>query len=393
MGKHALLSASSSHRWLNCTPSARLELEFDDNTSDAAAEGTAAHALCEHKLRKLLKIRSKRPISESDSDEMEEYCNNYVDFVMEQLELAKQGCKDPLVLIEQKLDFSEYVPDGFGTGDCVIIADDILHIIDFKYGQGVLVEAENNPQMMLYALGALKAFDSLYDISEVSMTIYQPRRENASTWTISISVLYDWAETELKPKAQRAFNGEGEYCSGEWCRFCKAKNVCRARAEKNLQLAQYEFALSPLLTDEEIEDILSKLDELTKWANEIFAYATDSAINHGKQWAGFKVVEGRSVRKFSDETLVAKTAENAGYHDIFTKSLLGITAMEKYLGKTKFNELLGTYVIKPSGKPTLVPASDKRPAITKSDASNDFNDYKEENPLLATAGSHFPSEN
>ncbi len=376
MGNHALLSASSSHRWLNCIPSARLELEFDDKTSDAAAEGTAAHALCEHKLRKALKIRSKKPVSEFDSDEMEEHCNNYVDFVMEQLELTKQHCKDPLVLIEQKLDFSEYVPDGFGTGDCVIIVDGKLHIIDFKYGQGVLVQAENNPQMMLYALGALTLFDSLYDISEVSMTIYQPRRENVSTWTISTSAIYDWADNTLKPKAELAFNGEGEYCSGEWCGFCKAKSKCRARAEKNLQIAKHEFALPPLLTDEEIEDILLKLDELTKWANEIFAYATDSAINHGKVWKGFKVVEGRSVRKFSDETLVAKAAENAGYHDIYNKSLLGITAMEKYLGKTKFNELLGSYVFKSPGKPVLVPASDKRPEITKSDAINDFNDYE-----------------
>lgn len=393
MGKHALLSASSSHRWLNCNPSARLELEFDDRTSNAAAEGTAAHALCEHKLLKVLKIHSKKPTSPFDCDEMDEHCNNYVGFVMEQLELAKQHCKDPLVLIEQKLDFSEYVPDGFGTGDCVIIADEIIHIIDFKYGQGVFVHAENNPQMMLYALGALTLFDSLYDISEISMTIYQPRRENVSTWTISTSDLYDWADNTLKPNAELAFNGEGEYCSGEWCGFCKAKNKCRARAEKNLQLAKYEFTLPPLLTNEEIEDILLKLDELTKWANEIFVYATDAATNHGKQWKGFKVVEGRSVRKFSDETAVVKAAENAGYHDIYNKSLLGITAMEKYLGKTKFNELLGSYVIKPSGKPALVPASDKRPAITKSDAINDFNEYMEENPLLATAGSHFSSEN
>ena len=225
------------------------------------------------------------------------------------------------------------------------------------------------------------------------MTIYQPRRENVSTWTISTSDIYDWADNTLKPKAELAFNGEGEYCSGEWCGFCKAKNKCRARAEKNLKLAQYEFALPPLLTDEEIEDILLKLNELTKWANEIFAYAAEAAINHGKVWNGFKVVEGRSVRKFSDETIVAKAAENAGYHDIYTKSLLGITAMEKYLGKDKFNKILGSYVFKSPGKPALVPASDKRPAITKSDAINDFNDYEGENPLLATAGSHFPSEN
>jgi len=201
MGKHALLSASSSHRWLNCPPSARLELEFDDTESSAAAEGTAAHALAEHKLRKALKMRSKKPISPFDCDEMDEYTDAYVDFVLEQLELAKQSCSDPLVLIEQHLDFSKYVPDGFGTGDCILISDKALHIIDLKYGMGILVNAENNSQMMLYSLGALEIYDSLYDIEEVSMTVFQPRRENASTWTIPVDELRDWAENELKPKA------------------------------------------------------------------------------------------------------------------------------------------------------------------------------------------------
>lgn len=189
MGKHAILSASSSHRWLNCLPSARLELDFEDQSGEAAKEGTAAHDLCEHKLKKALHMRSERPISEYDSDEMEECTDAYVDFIMEQLELAKTTCKDPIVLIEQRLDFSCYVPDGFGTGDCVIIADDSLHIIDFKYGMGVLVDAVDNPQMKLYALGALEIYDSLYDIKEVSMTIFQPRRENVSTWTIPVEEL------------------------------------------------------------------------------------------------------------------------------------------------------------------------------------------------------------
>ena len=208
--KHAILSASSSHRWLNCNPSARLEQVFADHETEAAAEGTAAHALCEHKLRKALKMRSKKPISAYDCDEMDAYTDGYVEFVLEQLNEAKQNCSDPLVLIEQKLDFSCYVPDGFGTGDCLIVADKLLHIIDFKYGQGILVEAEQNPQMMLYALGALRLFDSLYDIESVSMTIYQPRRENVSTWTISVSDLMNWAENTLKPKAELAYKGEGE---------------------------------------------------------------------------------------------------------------------------------------------------------------------------------------
>ena len=249
MGKHAILPPSGSHRWLNCTPSARLEQEFDDTESEAAKEGTAAHALCEHKLKKALHMRSKRPDSDYDSDEMEECSDEYVDFVMEQYEAAKQVCKDPIVLIEQHLDFSCYVPDGFGTGDCIIIADGKLHIVDFKYGQGVLVEAENNPQMKLYALGALELYDALYDIAEVSMTIFQPRRANVSTWTVTVEELKAWAENELKPKALMAYNGEGEYVPGEWCTFCRAAVRCRARAEEKLKLAQMEFKLPPLLTD------------------------------------------------------------------------------------------------------------------------------------------------
>ena len=376
--KHALLSASSSHRWLNCNPSARLELEFAESESEAASEGTAAHALCEHKLRKALKMRSKKPVSKYDCDEMDAYTDDYVEFVLESLEEAKRECADPLVLIEQKLDFSCYVPDGFGTGDCLIVADKRLHIIDFKYGQGVLVDAIENPQMMLYALGALRLFDSLYDVETVSMTIYQPRRENVSTWTIPVSELREWTETTLVPKAALAFKGEGEYVPGSWCTFCRAAVKCRARAEAKLKLAQYEFALPPLLTDAEIEDILSRLDDLTKWANEICAYALDAALNHGKEWRGFKLVEGRTNRKYTDETAVVTAAQAAGYHDIYKKSLIPITEMERLMGKKTFNEVLGGLVVKPQGKPTLVPASDRRPAISTTDANQDFNDYMEE---------------
>ncbi len=375
---HAILSASSSHRWLNCNPSARLEQEFADRETDAAAEGTAAHALCEHKLRRALKMRSKKPISPYDCDEMDACTDAYVEFVMEALAEAKQECKDPLVLIEQKLDFSCYVPDGFGTGDCLIVADKLLHIIDFKYGQGVLVDAEQNPQMMLYALGALRLFDSLYDITEVSMSIFQPRRENVSTWTISVDDLLDWAENTLKPKAELAFKGEGEYTPGSWCQFCKAAVKCRARAEAKLQLARYEFAMPPLLSDEEIEDILLKLDDLTKWANEITAYAQDAAVNHGKVWRGFKLVESRTNRRYTDEEAVAQAANAAGYHDIYKKSLIPITEMERLMGKKTFAEVLGALVEKPKGKPTLVPASDKRPAISITGANQDFTEITEE---------------
>ena len=375
--KHAKLSASSAHRWMNCNPSANLEREFADKSSEAAAEGSAAHALCEHKLRKALKQRSTRPTSKYDSDEMEMYTDSYLEFVLEQIEIAKQHCADPFVLIEQRLDFSCYVPDGFGTGDCLIVADKLLHIIDFKYGLGVLVDAEDNPQMMLYALGALRLFDALYDIDTVSMTIFQPRRENVSTWTISVSELEEWAEKTLRPKAELAFKGEGAFNPGPWCTFCKAAVKCRARAEEKLALAQYEFAKPPLLTDEEIEDILSRLDDLTKWANEIAAYAQDAAINHGKQWNGYKLVEGRSNRKYTDESTVIAAATAAGYRDIFKKSLIPITEMEKLMGKKTFAEVLGGLVIKPQGKPTLVPASDKRPAI-HTGAKHDFTEITEE---------------
>lgn len=369
--KHAVLSASSSHRWLNCSPSARLELEFDDNETAAAAEGTAAHALCEHKLRRALKLRSDKPISQYDCDKMDEYTDGYVQFVLEAIAEIKETCKDPMVLIEQRLDFSKYVPDGFGTGDCVIVGDGTLHIIDFKYGQGVLVRAEQNPQMMLYALGALGIFDGLYDIEEVSMSIYQPRRSNVDTWTITVADLREWADNILIPKAKQAYDGEGNCVSGEWCTFCRAAVKCRARAEEKLKLASYEFATPPLLTDTEIEDILDKLDDLTKWASDIKEYALQSAVR-GKVWNGFKLVEGRSNRKYTNETAVAEAAEAAGYHDIYTRSLLGVTAMEKYLGKTKFNELLGGLIEKPAGKPTLVPQTDKRPEMSVS-AKNDFN--------------------
>ena len=378
MSDHAVLSASGSHRWLNCLPSARLELEFENSESNAAAEGTAAHALCEHKLKKALHMRSKRPVSVYNSDEMEEHSDAYVEFVMEQLELARQSCTDPLILIEQRLDFSCYVPQGFGTGDCIIIGDKNLHIIDFKYGMGVLVDAVENPQMKLYALGALEIYDSLYDIEEVSMTIFQPRRENVSTWTIPVKELKDWAENELRPKAKKAYEGEGDYLPGEWCTFCRAAVKCRARAEEKLKLAQMEFKLPPLLTDSEIEEVLSKLSDLTKWANEIIAYATDAAVNHGKEWHGFKVVEGRSVRKYKDEEAVAGVAKANGYKDIYRHSLITLTEMQKLMGKKKFEEILGGLIHKPPGKPTLVPLSDKRPAMNISNVKNEFNEITEE---------------
>ena len=372
MSKHALLSPSSSHRWLNCTPSALLESELPGRSSSAAEEGTVAHAFCEHKLKKALRRRSKRPVSDYDSDEMQEYTDSYVDYVLEQLEVAKQACKDPMVLIEQKVDFSEYVPDGYGTADCIIVSDDTMQIIDFKYGLGVLVDAEQNTQLMCYSIGVLNIFDSLYDIKQVTMHIFQPRRENVQNWTILVDELKAWAENELKPKAQMALNGEGEYNPGEWCQFCKVAVRCRARAEEKLRLAQQEFKMPPLLTDSEIEEVLTILPDLTKWADGILAYATDAAVNHGKEWNGFKVVEGRSVRKYKDEDKVAQAAKDHGYTDIYRQSLITMTEMQKLMGKKNFEVILGDLIVKPKGKPTLLPVTDKRPAIDVTNANEEF---------------------
>lgn len=376
---HAVLSASASHRWMQCTPSARLEQEFEGGTSQAAAEGSAAHALAEHKLKRMLKLRSSRPTSPFEDDAMDEYTTDYVSFVMEQFyEMKDSAEEDPLVLIEQRLDFSSYVPDGFGTGDAVLLAPGKLHVIDFKYGKGVLVEAEKNSQMMLYALAALKKYGRKYKVKRVSMSIFQPRRENVSTWTITAAELRRWAKTVLIPKAKAAYSGDGEYMPGAHCQFCKAAAKCRARAEEKLKLAQREFSLPPLLSDEEIEGILEKLPDITKWANELMAYATDAALYHGKEWKGFKVVEGRSVRKYSDEDAVAKAANKAGYRDIYTKKLIGITEMQKLMGKAEFEKVIAPLLIKPPGKPTLVPSSDKRPAIKLSDATSDFTEIMED---------------
>jgi len=372
MGKHALLSASSSHRWLNCPPSARLCESYEDKGSEYAAEGTSAHMLCEYKLKVALGIRAKDPTADLSfyNAEMEDCANGYAAYILELVEMAKQSCDDPIVLIEQRLDFSKYVEGGFGTGDCMVIADGTLHIVDYKHGQGVLVEAEDNPQMKLYALGALEIFDGIYDIDTVSMTIYQPRRDNVSTYTVFKESLYQWAEEILKPTAELAYAGDGEFNCGEWCLFCKVKHECRARAERNLELARYDFKLPPLLEDDEVEDILGKIDGLISWASDIKDYALQAALG-GKQWNGWKLVEGRSNRRYTDEAAVADAVSAAGF-DPYERKVLGITAMTSLLGKKRFEEVLGSYIEKPPGKPTLVPNTDKRPRIQTAD--DDFSE-------------------
>ena len=373
MAKHALLSASSAHRWMNCPPSARLTEHYEDRGSDYAAQGTDAHALCEYRLKQLLGMEAQDPRENLTwyDEEMEGCAADYTSYINDLITAARVQCKDPVVLIEQRLDYSRYVEEGYGTGDCLVIADGTLNVIDLKYGKGVEVEAEQNPQMMLYAIGALELFDDLYDISTVTMTIFQPRRANISVWTISKDDLCQWAETMLRPAAELAFKGEGQYHSGDWCQFCKAKHECRARADEQMALMRYDFKLPPLLTDEDVEDILGRVDQLVSWAEDIKEYALQSALS-GKQWPGWKLVEGRSTRHYVNETAVADAVSAAGL-DPFEHKLRGITAMTSLLGRKRFEEMLGSLIEKPQGKPTLAPECDKRPAMN----TNDFIDEGE----------------
>ena len=374
MPKHAYLSASASHRWLACPPSAKLCANIADQTSEYAQQGTDCHELCAYLVEKALGRAVTDPTENLTffDAEMQNCAEEYRNYVLEQIEAAKEFCKDPQVMIEQRLDFSRWVPEGFGTGDLVIVADDTVYIVDLKYGKGIAVSAEWNPQMLLYSLGALELFGSLYDIEKVNMTIHQPRLENVSTFEITVHDLMEWAEQELMPKAEMAAKGEGEFAVGDWCRFCKAKNTCRARAEEYLRLAQMEFKPPELLSEEEIAEVLKVADELAKWSADVYAYAQDEAITHGRVWNGFKLVEGRSNRKYVNEEEVADAAKAAGYEDIYKKSLIGITEMEKLMGKKDFQKILGSLVYKPQGKITLVPESDKRPPIQTETAEADF---------------------
>lgn len=361
--KHALLSASSASRWLHCPPSARLGENYEDKPSEYAAEGTEAHALGEYKILKALKRRAVNPTKKLKyfSEEMDECTDGYKDMMLELVMSAGATCDDPQVLIEQRVDFSRWVQEGFGTADALIVTDGNLTICDYKHGKGVAVSAQDNAQLRCYALGALAMFDGIYDIDTVTMIIYQPRRENFSTEDMKKTDLYKWAEDELKPKAELAYKGEGEFACGQWCRFCKARYNCRARAEANLMLARHEFQLPPMLSDSEVAAVLDRIDELTAWASDVKEYAMKMALS-GKQLPGWKLVEGRSNRKISNEAAVAEAVSNEG-KDPYEKKLLGITALEKLLGKAKFIELIGQYVIKPAGNPTLVPESDKREPI------------------------------
>lgn len=372
---HALLSPSSSERWISCPPSVRMSEGIEEKPSEYAAEGTAAHSLCEYKLRELLGYEQLDIRENLDyyNKEMEDCTGEYRNYINELL--AEHDGRKPLMFVEQRVDFSRFVKEGFGTSDCIIIDNDTIFIIDFKYGTGVKVDALNNSQMMIYAIGALEMFDGIFDINHVVMTIFQPRLNNISTFEMTKDELYNWAFDILKPAADMAYQGAGDFKCGEHCRFCKAKSNCRARAEYNLKLAQYDFKMPATLEDIEIESLLGKLDMLIDWAEDIKTYALDQAVQ-GKKWRGYKIVEGRSNRKYTDEKAVADMVTKAGY-DPYEKKVLGITAMSKLLGKKKFEELLSGLVEKPQGKPTLVLESDARPEMNI--AANAAKDFEEEN--------------
>lgn len=398
---HALLSPSGASRWLTCTPSARFEEQFPDKTSPFAEEGTIAHSLGEllirHKLGWIKKPEFKKGCSKLEKDlekldeanpgknfsgfeTMLEYCDDYATFVIEKYNEALAHTPDAKLFLEKKLDMSEYVEDGFGTGDAVIVADSLMETIDLKYGKGISVAVTENKQQKLYAIGALKDSDLLYDIKEVRMTIYQPRIGNIESWITTVTELLEWAETELKPKAVLAYAGEGEFVPGEHCFFCKGKAVCKALAEKNLELAKFEFMQTNMMNAEDIADVLTRSEMFTGWITAVEEYALNEAVNNGKQWPGFKVVEGRSNRKYTDQDTIAKVLIDAKYReeDIYTKKLLPITKMEAEIGKKVFAELVGPLTIKPQGKPKLAPLSDKRPEFTGVEAAvKDFADVSE----------------
>ena len=385
---HAKLSASGAKRWMACPPSVSLEAKLPESTSIYAEEGTHAHSLAELILRYNNGEMNKRTFNSKLkklqdnplwSQEMQTYIEQYAHDVWEIFNEVKATCKDAEIMYEQRLDFSAWVEEGFGTGDVVIIADGAVQVIDLKYGKGVGVSAENNPQLRLYGIGAVDTYGMLYDIDKVKMTIIQPRLENVSSEELTIDELVSWAEKEVKPKAELAYQGKGEFCSGSHCQFCKAKATCRARAEENLKLAEYDFTEPPTLKPSEIADILRKIDDLVKWAGDVKDYALDAAVNKGIKFDGWKVVEGRSNRKYKDEQLVVDTLSGVcNAEDIYNKKLKSITDMTKLLGKDKFESLLGSLVIKPQGAPTLAPESDKRPEFKSADsAAKDFDDLLE----------------
>jgi hypothetical protein len=388
---HAKLSASGSKRWLSCPGSVQLEQLFtEEDDSSFAAEGTFAHELSELHLAflfdqidkkehtKRLKEKKKK---EFYSQDMEDYVQSYIDVVVERINTARAKTPDATILFEERLDFSSWVPEGFGTGDVVIIADGTLEVVDLKYGKGVPVSAEENSQLRLYGLGAINGFGFLYDIQSVRMTIVQPRLDSVSTEELPADTLLQWAEEVVKPGAALAVSGEGETKAGEHCKFCKAKAQCRARAEANLELLQHEFQEPGLLTLQELAEIRGKIDNLVTWAGDVKDHMLDQAEKHGVRYPGWKLVEGRSNRIYSNKDVVEQTLLDAGVttDKIYEpKEILGITKLEKSIGKKQFTELLSDLIVKPTGKPTLVEESDKRPELSSmASIESEFGDIDE----------------
>lgn len=381
-GVHAILSASSAKRWMSCPPSARLEEKlrdrFGDRSSPFAEEGTRAHALAELKLQKEIGLindfsyKMQREAMTGVDNEMEWATDRYVDIVMQKYYEAKKSCPDAQIFIEQRLDFSTWVPHGFGTGDVVIVSDMILDVCDLKYGKGVPVIAEGNPQARCYGLGALSAYGDLYAFPKVRNTIIQPRLDSVTEETLTREELLMWAEEDLKPKAELAWAGEGEYDPGDHCRFCAARALCYHRAAKCMQIFDSGMQSPGILPDEEIPRILEVADIAEAWIADIRAYAKAQALK-GQQWAGFKLVAGRRPpRKWTDAEAVIDQLSRAGYTDeqIYKpRELITVGEAEKLLGKPAFRAILGQFSVQGEGAPTLVPESDKRLSINSSEAA------------------------
>lgn len=370
---HAILSASASSRWLHCTPSARLERKFPDTSSPYAEEGTQAHAYAERFLNLFLET-GKTTVAIKDNAEMQEAVQSYVNICVEKINEARIASSDAQIKVEQRLDFSRWVPKGFGTGDMVMVSDKYFEIVDLKYGKGVPVSAVNNSQMRLYALGMYEAFGYLYGADEVRMTIVQPRLDSVSTETITVQDLLAWGET-VRKKAEIAFAGKGDFCAGNHCRFCKARNTCRTHAEYELKNVKEDLQTAEL-EDFEISDILLRARNIKTWLDGLEAYALGKALD-GYDWPGMKLVAGRSNRKITDDEIAAYQLLNAGFgaEVIYKpKALKSITDLEKICGKKMFGELLSGVIEKPPGKPTLVSEKDKRPALEIANIKNDFDE-------------------
>lgn len=375
--KHARLGASKAYQWLACTPSIRLEEGMaPDESSVAAAEGTLAHAIAEQHMRQLLDGKRVRTGAKLRGDPlyrpvMEEHVSTYTDYLMEVLTEARQRTPDAIMLLEERVDFSDIVPEGFGTSDAILIADGTMHIFDFKYGKGVPVSAVENPQMRLYALGALAEYGALYDLHTVVTHIIQPRLDSITRETMDVSELTRWGDEFVKPRAQKAYAGEGKPTPGEHCRFCRFRNCCRAYAMRQLAMEQIEVDTSTneprepeALTPGEISKVLASVDELTRWAKSVKDWALDQCVNHGVSFPGWKLVEGRSNRVVSDDISAINALHAAGFEPGQVMKLRGLTELEELVGKKKLAEVLDGLIIKPAGKPVLAREDDKRPEIS-----------------------------